>query len=114
MEAVLGAVYLDAGPDAAFELVRRLFIPRLDAAVDTLDTLDFKSALQERLAHDGRMPPDYKVRSTGPDHDKRFFARVLVSKELLGEGEGSSKKAAEQAAASAAFAALIAAGDTDV
>ncbi len=109
MEAVLGAVYLDAGTEVAFAFVRRLFVPRLDVAVETLDTLDFKSALQERLAHGGRMPPDYKVRSTGPDHDKRFFARVLVAKELLGEGEGRSKKAAEQAAASAAFAALVAA-----
>jgi ribonuclease III len=113
MEAVLGAVYVDAGPDAAFDLVRRLFVPRLDAALDTLDTLDYKSALQERLAHDGRMPPDYKVRSTGPDHDKRFFARVLVAKELLGEGEGRSKKAAEQSAASAAFSALVAADVVD-
>jgi len=113
MEAVLGAVYIDAGFEAAFELVRRLFVPRLDAAVDSLDTLDFKSALQERLAQDGRMPPDYKVRSTGPDHDKRFFARVLVAKELLGEGEGRSKKAAEQAAASSAFMALVAADGVD-
>jgi ribonuclease-3 len=113
MEAVLGAVYLDAGFEVAFELVRRLFVPRLDAAVDSLDTLDFKSALQERLAQDGRMPPDYKVRSTGPDHDKRFFARVLVAKELLGEGEGRSKKAAEQAAASSAFMALVAADGVD-
>lgn len=111
MEAVIGAVYLDAGSETAFELIRRLFVPRLDTAIDTLDTLDYKSALQERLAHDGRMPPDYKVRSTGPDHDKRFFARVLVAKELLGEGEGRSKKAAEQAAANDAFAALVAAGD---
>ena len=111
MEAVLGAVYLDAGPDTAFDLVERLFVPRLDAAVGTLATLDYKSALQERLAQDGRMPPDYKVRSTGPDHDKRFFARVLVAKELLGEGQGSSKKAAEQAAASAAFAALAGGAD---
>lgn len=107
MEAVLGAVYLDGGSQAAFELVRRLFVPRLDSALDTLDTLDYKSALQERLAHEGRVGPDYAVRSTGPDHDKRFFARVLVAKELLGEGEGRSKKAAEQAAASAAFGALI-------
>jgi ribonuclease III len=114
MEAVLGAVYLDAGPDAAFDLIRRLFVPRLDAAIDSLDTLDFKSALQERLAHDGRMPPDYEVRSTGPDHDKRFFARVLVADEVLGEGEGRSKKAAEQAAASAAFESLVAAADADV
>lgn len=106
LEAVLGAVYLDGGPPAAFALVKRLFVPRLDTAIDTLDTLDYKSALQERLAHDGRVGPDYKVRSTGPDHDKRFFARVLVAKELLGAGEGRSKKAAEQAAASAAFIAL--------
>jgi ribonuclease-3 len=108
MEAVLGAMYIDGGADAAFELVRRLFVPRLDAALDTLDTLDYKSALQERLAHDGRVSPDYDVRSTGPDHDKRFQAKVFVATELLGEGEGRSKKAAEQAAASAAFAALTA------
>ncbi len=108
-EAVLGAVYLDGGPDAAFGLVERLFVPRLDTAIDMLDTLDYKSALQERLAHAGRVSPDYKVRSTGPDHDKRFFARVLVAKQLLGEGEGRSKKASEQAAASAALAMLIAA-----
>ena len=113
MEAVLGAVYLDAGTETTFDVIRRLFVPRLDAAIDSLDTLDYKSALQERLAHDGRNPPDYKVRSTGPDHDKRFFARVLVSKELLGEGEGRSKKAAEQAAASAAFTALLARADGD-
>ncbi|MEJ7799962.1 MAG: ribonuclease III [Ilumatobacter sp.] len=106
LEAVLGAVYLDGGAPAAYALVQRLFVPRLDVAIDTLNTLDYKSALQERLAHDGRVSPDYKVRSTGPDHEKRFFARVLVAKELLGEGEGRSKKAAEQAAASAAFVAL--------
>lgn len=106
LEAVLGAVYLDGGSQAAFELVRRLFVSRLDAAVDTLGTLDYKSALQELLAHLGRVGPDYKVRSTGPDHDKRFYARVLVAQELLGEGEGRSKKSAEQAAASAAFATL--------
>jgi ribonuclease-3 len=106
MEAVLGAVYLDGGFDAAFALVERLFVHRLESAVGTLDRLDYKSALQEIVAQRGRPSPDYKVRSTGPDHDKKFFARVLVAKDLLGEGEGRSKKAAEQAAASAAFAAL--------
>ncbi len=112
MEAVLGAVYLDGGSGPAFELVRRLFIPKLDAAVDTLETLDYKSALQERLAQAGRPGPDYRIRSTGPDHDKRFFASVVVGAELLGEGEGPSKKAAEQAAASVAFATLVSADDT--
>ncbi len=106
MEAVLGAVYLDGGYEPAFALVDRLFMPRLENAVGTLDRLDYKSALQEVLAQQGRPSPDYKVRSTGPDHDKTFFARVLVAKELVGEGTGRSKKAAEQAAASAAFAAL--------
>ncbi len=108
MEAVLGAVYLDGGSEAAFELVQRLFTPMLDVAVDSLDTLDYKSALQERLAQTGRPTPEYRIRSTGPDHDKRFFASVLVADELLGEGEGPSKKAAEQAAASMAFATLAA------
>lgn len=111
MEAVLGAAYLDGGRDVAFDLVQRLFVPRLEAALDQLHTLDYKSALQERLSQDGRVGPDYKVRSTGPDHDKHFFARVFVAKELLGEGEGSSKKAAEQAAAAAAVATLAVAAD---
>jgi len=106
LEAVLGAVYLDGGSDAAFDLVGRLFTPKLDAAVGALGTLDYKSALQERLAQTGRVGPEYRLRSTGPDHDKRFFARVLVADEVLGEGEGPSKKAAEQAAASVAFESL--------
>ncbi len=108
MEAVLGAVYLDGGERTAFEMIERLFLPRLEDAVGTLDRLDYKSALQELLAHAGRPSPDYKLRSSGPDHDKTFFARVLVAKELLGEGTGRSKKAAEQAAAAAAFDQLTA------
>lgn len=107
MEAVLGAVYLDGGRDAAFEAVERLFEPRLDAAVDSLHRLDYKSALQELLAREGRPGPDYKVTSTGPDHDKTFTAKVLVAKQLLGRGEGRSKKSAEQAAAAAAYESLV-------
>ncbi|NNE11256.1 MAG: ribonuclease III [Ilumatobacter sp.] len=114
LEAVLGAVYLDGGAEAAFDLVERLFVPKLEAALDSLHTLDYKSALQERLARAGRVSPDYKVRSTGPDHDKRFFARVLVSKEQLGEGEGSSKKEAEQAAARVAVERLDREGSDDL
>jgi ribonuclease-3 len=103
MEAVLGAVYLDGGFEQAFALIERLFLNRLENAVGTLDRLDYKSALQEILAQQGRPAPDYSVTSTGPDHDKRFFAEVLVGQRLLGSGEGRSKKSAEQAAASAAF-----------
>lgn len=107
-EAVLGAVYVDGGADAAVDLVTRLFVPRLDAAIGQLHTLDHKSALQERVARAGRPAPEYDVRATGPDHDKWFHARVLVGDDVLGDGEGRSKKAAEQAAASAAVAALSA------
>ena len=106
MEAVLGAVYLDGGSTAAFDLIERLFVHRLESAISMLDRLDYKSALQEVLAQQTKPGPDYVVRSTGPDHDKTFFARLFVAKQLLGEGEGRSKKAAEQAAASAAFTAL--------
>jgi ribonuclease III len=106
MEALLGAVYLDGGRDVVFDVVERLFLPRLEDAVGSLDRLDFKSALQEILSRLGRPSPDYKVRSTGPDHDKVFSATVLVAKEQLGHGEGRSKKAAEQAAAAEAFARL--------
>jgi ribonuclease-3 len=106
MEALLGAVYLDGGRDVAFGVVERLFLPRLEDAVGSLDRLDFKSALQEILSRLGRPSPDYKVRSTGPDHDKVFFATVVVAKDQLGRGEGRSKKAAEQAAAAEAFVRL--------
>ena len=106
MEAVLGAVYIDGGTTAAFGVIERLFVHRLESAISMLDRLDYKSALQEVLAQQGKPTPDYVVRSTGPDHDKTFFAKVLVARRLLGQGEGRSKKAAEQAAASAAFSAL--------
>ncbi len=106
MEAVLGAVYVDGGPGAAFEVIERLFVHRLESAISMLDRLDYKSALQEVLAQQGKPAPDYTVRSTGPDHDKTFYAKVMAASQLLGEGEGRSKKAAEQAAAGAAFALL--------
>lgn len=106
MEAVLGAVYLDGGPAAVFGVVERLFLARLDDAVGGLARLDHKSALQEALARRGRPAPEYRIRSAGPDHDPRFHATVLAGGEPLGEGEGRTKKAAEQSAAEAAFAAL--------
>jgi ribonuclease-3 len=108
MEAVLGAVYLDGGRDVAFALVERLFGPMLAEAVDSLHRLDYKSALQELVVRNGKPSPDYKVTSTGPDHDKVFSARVIVAKQTIGRGEGRSKKAAEQAAAADAYESLVA------
>ena len=101
-EAVLGAVYLDGGAEAAFAMVERLVVPRMPETADSLDQFDQKTQLQELSARAGRGVPIYEVTSRGPDHAKSFHARVLVDGEVIGEGDGRSKKAAEQAAASEA------------
>lgn len=106
MEAVLGAVYLDGGHAAAYTLVERLFLPRLEAARPALHRLDQKSALQEWVAERQLPAPEYHLRSTGPDHDKTFYAEVRVGETVVGRGEGRSKKAAEQVAAGMALTAL--------
>jgi ribonuclease III len=102
-EAVLGAVYLDGGPDSARALVVRLLEPRLDVALRELGGLDRKTLLQELAARiDSAAVPSYVVYDEGPDHAKTFTAEVLVQGEVLGRGVGRSKKQAEQAAASEA------------
>ena len=105
-EAVLGAVYLDGGTEAAYGMVDRLVSPGFPDTIDGLDQLDNKTQLQELAARAGRSAPVYTVSATGPDHAKTFVASVFVDDELLGEGTGRSKKAAEQLAASAACAAF--------
>ena len=105
-EAVMGAVWLDGGPDAAFSLVERLLGPRLDDAALRLDRLDHKSALQEMTARLFDSAPVYVLSDVGPAHDKWYTASVLVNGEALGVGEGRSKKAAEQAAANRAIGRL--------
>jgi ribonuclease-3 len=113
LEAVLGAVYVDGGPQEAYALVERLIGPRLAATAEHLDHLDHKSRLQEQVATEGGPPPEYVTRAEGPDHAKRFFAGVVVAGEVIGEGTGRSKKAAEQSAAAAACATLDRADDGD-
>lgn len=106
LEAVIGALYLDGGIDTAAATVRHLFADAVDSAAAGPGTQDFKTRLQELAArHFGELP-SYELSESGPDHDKRFCARVHLGGEALGEGEGRSKKEAEQAAATAAFARL--------
>lgn len=105
-EAVLGAVYLDAGVEAATALVHRVIGPRLLDAPSILDRADEKSALQELAARVGWPAPRYHVTARGPDHAKRFTAEVHLDGRVVGRGEGSSKKEAEQVAAGAARSAL--------
>lgn len=110
-EAVLGAVYLDGGPPAAFGLVERLFTDRMATAALRLDRLDFKTVLQELTARLHDTAPVYVLSDSGPDHDKRFFATVIVAGQSVGYGEGRSKKTAEQAAAEQAWVSLSDDGD---
>jgi ribonuclease-3 len=105
-EAVIGAVYLDAGADAAFAFVRRHLMSAIEAAILVLDAIEPKSRLQEWAARNDRPAPRYDVTVEGPDHDRRFTATVRVGDRILGTGEGSTKKAAEHAAALEALAGL--------
>ena len=99
LEAVLGAVYLDRGPDTAFDLIERLFFPRMVAYMRGDGGRDFKTTLQEMAAQEKGMLPDYRVSERGPDHQKEFTATVFLDGEPWGQGQGRSKKEAEQQAA---------------
>jgi ribonuclease III len=109
MEAILGAVYLDQGLAVAGELVHRLLDERMSEAAGLGAGLDWKTSLQEMGARTGEGVPSYDVTATGPDHAKHFVAVVQVGESITGEGIGASKKVAEQMAAAAAYAALVAA-----
>jgi len=106
LEALIGAVYEELGLVVASQFVHRYFDPLLDEAAGRGAGLDWKTSLQERTAVLGMGPPDYMVTDSGPDHAKRFRARARVSDRIYGEGEGGSKKEAEQRAAEHAFLAL--------
>jgi ribonuclease-3 len=99
LEAVIAAVYLDAGFDVAERFVLRVLGTRIDEAASGPGGRDFKTRLQELAAARGLGRPRYQVRDEGPDHAKTFFATVLLGTDAWGEGEGRSKKEAEQAAA---------------
>ena len=102
MEAVIGAAYLSAGPEAATALVLRLVEPLLDDPERYGAAIDPKTSLQELASRTGALPPAYAVTSTGPDHDRTFIATVRVG-EISAQGSGSSKKQAEMAAALTAW-----------
>lgn len=106
MEAIIGAVYLSSGREAAAHFVHTLF-DRLVVDADSLGAgLDWKTSLQELCALRGLPAPVYLHESTGPDHDKRFQADASVGGRLFEGTIGRSKKQAEQGAAKAAFLAL--------
>jgi len=105
MEAVIGAIYLDGGLEAARRLVEaQVVAPGVEAlrarvAADG-GMGDFKSALQELLQARRQGQPEYRtVRESGPDHQKEFFVEARLAGAVLAEGTGSTRKRAEQDAA---------------
>lgn len=98
MEAIIGATFVSAGPDAATALVLRLVEPLLADPERYGAAMDPKTSLQELAARRGVAPPMYAVESSGPDHERRFVATVSVG-DVAAQGNGTSKKHAEMAAA---------------
>ncbi len=103
LEAVFGAVYLGCGLPIATDLIERLMTPILDATEQLDAELDWKTSLQELTSQRDLGVPQYVVAESGPDHSKVFTARVRLSDGLHGDGQGPTKKDAEQQAARATF-----------
>lgn len=112
-EAVVAAVYLDGGIEAARSFVGREFAADVERAA-SLRTRDHKSALQELLQARGEPPPRYVLAAEeGPSHRRRFVVRCEVSGRAVSDGRGYSKKEAQQEAARGALAVLGDNGTTD-
>lgn len=107
LEATAGAVYLDGGFDAAFAVLARLLEPRLEPALQDLRRRDPKTHLQERIQAVTKRPPRYLLRgTTGPEHELRFVVLLQAGDRVLAQGEGRTKKEAEQDAAARVLARL--------
>ena len=105
-EAVVAAVYLDTDLATTRDLVLRCLSDRITEAVAGPGGRDYKTRLQELAAARGIGRPRYVVRDEGPDHAKHFYAAVYFGDECYGDGEGGSKKQAEQGAAWIAWSRL--------
>ncbi|MDI6798302.1 MAG: putative dsRNA-binding protein, partial [Desulfatibacillaceae bacterium] len=100
LEAIMGAIYLDGGLEAAFGVIRGLVENKLPDQPALLEDSDCKSRLQEICQKQWHRVPEYESQGEeGPEHDKIFSAKVTLANGLCALGRGRSKKAAEQDAA---------------
>lgn len=105
-EALIGAIYLDGGMEVAKRFLFKNFSPEIDAILKT-PVRNFKAELQDLSQKRFREAPLYCVLSeTGPDHSKQFVITVSIQNTLWGQGEGNSKKEAQQNAAEMALSKL--------
>ncbi|CAB4661245.1 unannotated protein [freshwater metagenome] len=103
LEALIGAIYLETGIEKTTAIVRTLINETLESAMARGAGLDGKTALQELAAIRGMGAPEYVVTESGPDHDKSFSAVAMLAGAAIAQGEGKSKREAEQFAARNAF-----------
>ncbi len=104
VEALIGALYLDAGFERAKEIIQRLFAPLLEKLGSEDMSYDFKSQLQEYTQKAYKSLPKYTLSDeSGPAHDKTFRVELSLNGKILAAGEGKSKKEAEQKAAREAY-----------
>jgi ribonuclease-3 len=104
MEALIGALYLEQGPARARRFIFRQLKPRLDKIKAGKRTPNYKALVQELVQGQKRPTPVYRlVETAGSDHSKQFTVEILVEGEVVGNGTGKSKKAAENQAARAAW-----------
>ncbi len=100
-EAVIGAIYLERGYEVTAAAVVEAFAPEIEQALE--HPVDFKSALQERLAQRALHVVYAVTAEHGPPHDRTFDVAATIGDEVVATGSGKSKKSAEQAAARAAL-----------
>ncbi len=104
MESIIGAIYLDQGWEVSKEFIQRVVLDKLPYIIEHRLYIDPKSRLQEASQSTVSMTPSYKVLSEeGPDHNKRFVVGVYLGKDLVAQGEGTSKQEAQVAAAERAI-----------
>jgi len=100
LEAIIGAIYLDQGYDAAKKFILENIVVNLKEVLESGSYLDPKSHFQEEAQEKAGVTPGYRVISeSGPDHNKRFIVGVYIGDEKVAEGEGNSKQEAQRNAA---------------
>ncbi len=103
-EALLGAIFLDQGVEAARSFLAAVLFPKVEDIVTNKSYLDYKSLLQEMIQQESRISPTYRVvKSEGPDHARTFWVEAVAGDKPLGTGSGRSKQEAEQQAAASAL-----------
>lgn len=105
-EAIIGAAYLSGGLAPAKAIIDSLVLPLLSSEAELLENSEPRTVLSELLKSLGKSDATFEVTHEGPDHERTFFAQVIVDGESIAEGSGRTRKAAEAASAIAALKTL--------